>query len=81
MLPFLTSTGFHRRYNNVSSFTNNIVVQTKNMMNLGSEEFGSSWVSGVLFSCHIGRELKKLGTCIMRNWVLGLGRVVVFMSD
>ncbi len=35
----------------------------------------------LLFSCQIEGELKKLGTCIMRNWVLGLRRVVVFMSD
>jgi hypothetical protein len=67
MLPFLTNNGFLRRYNSVSSLTNNIVVQTKNRMNLGSEEFGSSWVNGVLFSCQIEGELKKLGTCIMRN--------------
>jgi hypothetical protein len=41
--------------------------------NLGYEEFGFSWVSGVLFSCQIEGELKKLRTCIMRNWVLGFG--------
>jgi hypothetical protein len=32
VLPFLTSIGFLRRYNNVSSLTNNIVVQNKNTM-------------------------------------------------
>jgi hypothetical protein len=32
VLPFLTSTGFLRRYNSVSSLTNNIVVQNKNKM-------------------------------------------------